>query len=645
MHRSAPKISWPVAAWVVVCAWLNCAGWVLSALHQLNVAGYTVCFLVGAVAIFLFRKHLLPRWSGFQFQRWRRRFSRAYPAAFLVLACLALAGGVLYPPTNYDGLTYREPRVLHWLAEGRWHWIHTDFQRLNVRACGFEWLSAPLILFTRTDRLVFLINAISFLLLPGLIFSTFTGLGIRPRAAWHWMWLFPSGYCFLLQAGSIGNDAFSAVFALASIVFALHARASRRISDFWLSCLAAALMTGAKSSNMPLLLPWFVAVIPSIPLVWKHVAATLGVGVVGTVCSFLPIAALNVEHCGDWSGQAAEHALFVKTDPLLHITHNSMLIGIHNLVPPVFPATDVWKRLMLKTISQERTRRLGQIFEPSAICLSVPDMQTEESAGLGFGISLLGLLTFIATVLSKRRAIRANPSCAPGFLRAAVLAGAWLSLLPLISVSGSSTPARYLAPQYGLLFPLLLLNQSGDWIRSHRWWRVSGMFVFLMAAALLIISPARPLWPARTVLSKLGERDHGASALVKRAQTVYAVYGKRADAFAPVRNLLPADVMVVGMITADDPETSLWRPFGGRRVCHVLPEDSREDLDHRGITYVLISSEQFRQRFAGPLEQWQAGMHADLVQTLSLALRAGRDATDWYLLKLPPLPPAGTKSL
>ena len=39
---------------------------------------------------------------------------------------------------------------------------------MNISACGMEWLSAPLILFSHTDRLLFLINWISYLMLPGL---------------------------------------------------------------------------------------------------------------------------------------------------------------------------------------------------------------------------------------------------------------------------------------------------------------------------------------------------------------------------------------------------------------------------------------------------------------------------------------------
>jgi hypothetical protein len=129
---------------------------------------------------------------------------------------LVFIGGALYRPSNYDALTYRLPRVLHWLAQEQWHWIHTANYRMNDRSCGFEWLTAPVVLATGSDRALFLINFISFLLLPGLVFSVFTRLGVRRRVAWHWMWLLPTGYNFLLQAGSIGNDSFAAVDALAA---------------------------------------------------------------------------------------------------------------------------------------------------------------------------------------------------------------------------------------------------------------------------------------------------------------------------------------------------------------------------------------------------------------------------------------------
>src|SRR5205807_1785258 len=84
---------------------------------------------------------VLWAWLGWRNVRKQRgRFRRLFPLLFFTVAALAILGGCIHAPSNYDALAYRTPRVLHWLAEGRWHWIHTDFQRLNTRGCGLEWV-------------------------------------------------------------------------------------------------------------------------------------------------------------------------------------------------------------------------------------------------------------------------------------------------------------------------------------------------------------------------------------------------------------------------------------------------------------------------------------------------------------------------
>jgi hypothetical protein len=633
MPRYCATTSWLLAGWLLLCAFLNCAGWLLSALHQLNRAGYLLSFALGAVGLFV----LLRRWGvplqppPLDFHGLCRRFSRPFPAAFLVLAGLALLGGLLHAPVNYDALAYREPRVLHWLAAEQWHWIHTLFHRLNVRACGFEWLSAPVILFTKTDRWVFAFNFISFLFMPGLVFSLFTRLGIAPRAAWHWMWLLPTGYCFLLQAGSIANDSIAAFFAAAALDLALRARLSRSIGQFWLSCLAAALLTGTKSSNLPLLLPWSIAILPAVPLIRRHLIPTLAVAVVAAFSSFLPVAVLNWNHCGDWSGQAAEQALFRKDYPVLHVTQNTALIVVQNVVPPVFPMAGAWNRAMTNLIPPSLDQRLTTIFEPGAAHLNLPEMQTEESSGLGFGLSIMLLLTVCATAFIRRPAtIPALPLRRKLFL-VALMGSAWLAPIPLLMVSGATTPARYLTPEYAWMIPVFLLRQSGEWTMRNQWWRHAGMVAFAIAGLLVVISPARPLWPANSVLSALNADAHP---LLARARKVYAVYGGRADGFAPVRERLPADATTLGLVTFDDPETSLWRPFGSRRIRHVLPDDTREYLAGNGVNYILVDMDTFQQRFSTSFEQWTAAIGGKVLWRMPLILRASRAPADWCLVKL-----------
>ena len=113
-----------VFIWIWFCAYLNCAGWALSVIHELNARGYAVALLIWLVALCVWRTRtsaqFLPqvRWRIF-----RRRFRRPLPAVFLIVAGLAFLGGTLHPPNNFDALTYRLPRMLNWLAAGKWVWI------------------------------------------------------------------------------------------------------------------------------------------------------------------------------------------------------------------------------------------------------------------------------------------------------------------------------------------------------------------------------------------------------------------------------------------------------------------------------------------------------------------------------------------
>jgi len=626
-----------VLLWVWFCAYLNCAGWALSAIHELNARGYAVALLVGFIVLCVWRKRtssrMLPqvRW-----RKIRRRFRRPFPLAFLVLAALAFLGGALYPPTNYDALAYRTPRVLFWLAEGHWYWIHTDFQRLNVRGCGFEWVTAPIVALAHTDRFLFVINAICFALLPGRVFSLLIRLGVRGRMAWQWMWLFPTGYCYLLQAGSIANDLFGALIAMAAIEFALRARESGRVGPLWVAILGAGLMTASKAFNLLLLLPWLAAAWPAWRSLFRRPVVSILVLAMSAGTSLIPTALLNLKHCGDWTGMAVEHTQNLANGaPGFHIAVNAVLLVMQNFVPPVFPLAGAWNHLMTRLIPPALSALLDQNFEEAGARLELGEMQQEEAAGLGFGLSLLLAAVFIFKILRQPHPCFSWPGLRTLFqphwlvpLAAAAAAGVFMAQ------SGLGCPARYLAPFYALLVAPILASGAGPLppMRSTRW-RRAGMLVFLLAGLLIVVIPGRPLWPAVSLLRAVGA-DHSSHHLLTRAWAVYSVYEHRADAFRPVREELPAEANPLGLITGDDPETSLWRPFGSRRILHVCRDDTPEEIRRQGIQYVLASSGVLTQNQKVSLDQWLTKNNAELVQRISLDLRAGQGSSDWYLIKL-----------
>ncbi len=636
MPGSRAKTPLPVAGWIVLCAFLNCAGWGLSAIHELNLAGYAAVILAGlAAAAWWWKNRTAGGFEGFWPRKLMRRFRRPFAAAFLVLALLAIFGGLLYAPVNYDGLAYRMPRILNWLADGRWHWIHTDFGRLNSRTCGFEWLSTPFLVFTGTDRWVFFINAVSFLLLPGLIFSILTRAGVRARTAWHWMWIIPAGYCYLLQAGSIVNDMFSAVFSLAAVDFALRARESGRRSDICLSILAAALLTSAKASNLPLLLPWFVAML-SARQVWLSRPLTLcAVVIPAAACSFLPTAVLNQLNCHDWTGMAAEHLAktFGDCPAWIRIMNNTITDTLGNIVPPVFPWASEWNHLADRLIPARLAVILQQHFETGPAHWRLDELAIEENSGLGFGATLLVLASLVAVAAGRRTPKGPLPAESDWWPRL-VCTAPWVALIYAMSKLGLSSGARYLAPYYPLLLMGLLRGEGQAALTAKKWWRGCAAAGFAIALGLVIISPARPLWPAGWAMNHFGAQLQS-SGIGARIFRVYSVYGARAEAFAPIRDSLPPDEKVVGMVTFDDPETSLWRPFGSRRMRHVLPGDSAADLQSEGIQYVLVGKEKFAQLFNEPFDSWLARMNGRVLSSFALNLRAGEPPAEWVVVQLP----------
>jgi hypothetical protein len=625
-----------IRIWIWVSVLASAAGWLLSALGQLNELGYAVFGAVGAAGLWFGRKALgltSPR-GACHWKKARARFCRWLPACFAGLAFLVLLGGALYPPTTHTAMTYRTPRVLHWLAEGHWHWIHTPNYRLNVRCCGIEWLTAPVLLFTRSDRGLFLINLIPFLLLPGLTFSVFTRLGVRPRVAWHWMWLLPTGYNFLLQAGSLANDTFPTVYALAAIDFGLRAWASRRPSDLWYSLLAVALLTGAKASNLPLLLPWAILVCARWPLFMRRPVMSLLVILLAATVSALPTALLNIRYCGDWSGLVLEHAGMDMKNPFVGVWGNALLLLSDNFVPTFFPPAGWWNRSALSILPHALTAPMVANFESGFVALG--DMPTEDWAGLGFGLSVLLAVSLLA---SARGSSLANKGWVgrrwiPRGIGWGVLVGPWLSLLAYGTKSGMIGPARLISPYYPLLLPLLLVGARQADIVRRRWWRVMAGGVVLLALAVLVLTPGRPLWPARTVLSKLLALKPG-QRLLTRALNVYSVYDVRSDPLASVRALLPEGLSVVGFMgTPDDIDISLWRPFGTKRVEPILLSDSLERIRQRHIQYAAVGEANLSENQT-TLAAWQAKTGAQVVATALGTMTVSQGPQPWYIVRFP----------
>jgi hypothetical protein len=604
------------AFWICCWAYINCTGWALAALHQLNPAGYAIALLPGAVwGLSWLKKHPpILFWP-----KYFRRFRRPLPAVFLLLAGLIFLGGALYAPTNYDALTYRLPRMLNWLAAGKWFWIPTINERLNYSAVAWEWMAMPLLALMRSDRALFLIDFSGFLLMPGLLFSIFRQLGAGRRVAWTWMWILPLAYGYATQAGSIGNDLTGTVFCLLSVFFGLRARRSGRLADVWLALLAAALMTGVKVSNAPLALPCLVAVWPALGQLRKHLVSSFFLASVAMVVSAAPIMALNQIHAGSWTGDPNDQYHMQVRNPAAGLLGNGLLLAEQALMPPVLPNPRAVHNLITRHLPGSWTGLLKRDF-PRYSQAGLGELPSEEGSGIGLGITVL----LLAGVAASCRNFRCRLPL--------VAAAGWIAGLFYLLKMGSEAGPRLMLPYYPLMILPFLLLPGQKWLVQSRAGRILAMLVALSILPVLVLSATRPLWPGRVVCEKLAAK-YPTRPVFQRMASVYATYANRNDLLAPVRARLPDDAREIGFIAgSNDTDYSLWRPFGRRKIIY-LRQNAARFLNHPDeIQWLVVKENEWQNVSSEPLAGWAQTNHFQIVASVEIVELVAWGGERWCLL-------------
>lgn len=546
---------------VVLSATLVVCGWFLSYFGLLSVFSYLVAIPVLFWVLWLLGRpavnHDAPLW------RIRTCRYKRWPAAiFCVLALLCFIGAILHAPSNYDFLTYRLSRLLNWHEVGAWHWIITGNGRMNYSAPNAEWIVSPLLLSTQSDRLLFLPSFIAFILLPGAIFTTFRGLGIESRAAWWAMWLAPTAYGYVSQAGSAGNDLLGTAFFVIAMAFLVRAYASKCSGWFILSVFAIAICTGVKATNLPLLAPWGIAAIPvlwKVKLCWPKLVAAAPVAL---LCSFAPLAVLNHLHTGNWKGKGPEEEALEAGSLAAGIVGNSAAVAVSLLQPPLFPVPSRVNDTINHALPEKIKTLLHDDFP--RLKLHFVELPNEEGAGLGLGLLAVVAASFMGAATTRR-------GC-PWLSRrgSTIFCAAFVATLVYMCIMASESAGRLLLPYYPLLLAVPFGATGAHRLFNFKLWRGIALAAAISALAIPLLTPSRPLVP----VPALADLIFGAGPLKHRVQSVYSVYSQRSDNLASIREILPENAQRIGFLgSGDDVEVSLWRPFSGRRsVEHLTPE-------------------------------------------------------------------------
>jgi hypothetical protein len=430
-----------------------------------------------------------------------------------------------------------------------------------------------------------------------------------------------AGWCFVFQASSVANDSFGVIYALAAVDLALRARENKKIADLWLSTLAIALATGIKQTNIPLVLPWLVAVWPDIPLILKNKKGTIAIASVALLVSILPVSLFNLKYAGSWlpvenSGIASIGQFHL--DPFWGIVGNAFCIPLQNLVPPFFynGMISPWNEHLAAFTATPFGAHFSS-FETFGFLSAVREHGVSEAnAGVGLGVCILLAVSILAALILRPTKISRSSGKFFRVLRAAP----WLALLIFMAKVGSYENARQLAPYYPFLFPPFLIMAGQSSVVRRRVWQWLGLATMIISAFLVITLSERPLFPAAKLFSFLHAK-FPESKLVFNEAIQYLASMRRGMEIRRecLRESVPSDAKVIGyfpkMNNGDEP--GLWFPYGLHRVELIRPEDSPEYVRSTGASCLVVSSTVLQQS-GETLQQWLQKYNATIIAEFSV---------------------------
>lgn len=634
--RDVPLVLRLAGCWLLWSAWCSASGLLLSAVRQLDSPGYAILLPVLLGCLWHWLKITSPVQSTAinPAKKILRRLRRPAALVYVAVALLSLLAGFLYAPWGSDAVNYRLPRILYWWSAHHWYWIGTLDHRLDYNSVGFEWQMLPVIELTRSDRFLFLLNWLPFLLMPGLVFKVFRALGVNGRSARRWMWLLPCGYCFALQCSGLQNDGYTVNYLLVSILFAVAGFHARRTGLLLMSVLAAALLTGAKLSNLPLLLPlaffWWPTLRHVRWLDWK-VPVVLAVAL---FCSFAPLTFFCWKNTGDWAGDPADQ-WNIKTHGVAGAAIANAVILLNDAAQlPCLPASQHLEIILngfnhspfVSWLKQSHWQFNGVHFG---------EMAYEGGAGLGFGVAIYTLFLILGGLFVPTRATSSERGSAIPFEWRMALWLAWVSYFVFLAKLGSSQSARIAAPYYPLLFVTLLRHPRVVALERKK---IAGVFAGAAAATVLpviFLTPARPLIPIQTLAAIIHRPA------MEKIAAQYRLWDNLHDDLAPLRAQLPADAVQLGYAGSSfDTPYDLCKPPGRRAIVELgLPPGSGK-LPSPDLKYAVVTEAGLQERYQLNLKTWLDRTRGQVVfefqRNMTLDAHSGAQVESWYLVKFAP---------
>lgn len=518
--------------WLAYVSGMVCFGWLLSA-----VDGYRWMGAAGLLLVCLLSYLFVQTWREIPSKDRKSLAGDLKFPPFLILFGLITLAGCLYTTSVLDSLSYRIPRMLMWLQEGRIHYVENPDFRMNFMTPVWEFATTP-VYQASGFRFLWLGSGISWMLLYLAFVFLSRKLGADPEKA-RWLAIIPSASVgFVLQAASTMNDIWASSFVVISLAFIVAFEETPNFRDLVSSGIALSLAAGAKPHFAVFALPWIIWLVcsknrPFRMVQWKW---SLPVLALALACSPLITFFSNHQHYGSLKGPAGEGG-FGLGGPWVNMSLGSCMMLWQLVQPPLNPlarSLEAWNKSWIETSGLHEVAPRFKL-----ICREIAMV---DGASLGMIASLVLVIGLLLVLIRKPRP--------PRWIWFAALAG-FGGYLIAVSQVVPGTLGRSFIGFTTLGMPACLAGLSHF---SRKWIATAASVTVLVSAVGLAFSPSHPLWPAKTLAAAQPRVAHHLSK--------YLEYQQRAVAGKSLIQDLPAGVTEIGVLSMDD--QSLIHLWGDR---------------------------------------------------------------------------------
>jgi hypothetical protein len=603
-HSNGGRVFW-FKLWVEIVAGITLAVSIGSAFSQMQWGAWAG--LVGALI-----------WTGFRIKSAGIRISADGVKAnrwFSFLAGLCFVSLCFGPHCFLDSYSYRIPQMLLWLQEGHpWSVPDVDM-RINQMPHVWSFLSAAFFL-PFGEKGLALPNLISYLLLFGVL-KSFAESVCDDQKKTRWILLiFMASPVMVMQAASNDNVLTCITLLAISVYFVVLQRSST--SSVVYSALAFALCCGIKPQYVtlaPLWLIWFLCGRQAPVRVFRwHVLLWLAPLVI--LCSPLPTFSVNyfahgsVSHPVVTPSVSSEVQAEVNTIPSIYkVAHSLTSLGNQMLALPVNPMAGKLTEWMHEAAEKNTVLEKIGFGRQRVRPLLIP-----EDASFGF-------FATIPFLIGLGWAIRRKCT------GAVLAAGSFLAMLVAIFLTTPGTLGRSFI---GFFVVMLPFSFGGLATLSHRLLAIWGGLCLLIGMGVVVINPACPLWPVKTVSGAVSHVG------LKQQLLSYAHYSQRHHSGWDLVQSIPEHEQVIGVVVdAGVPLAELWRPYSLHREVKFYSSDvCFESLNADGVSYLIVKCVDVLNSTTAVSSEFLHQVQGDVIETQQYISYMQRGPEPWFLIRI-----------